>query len=59
VQFEGEAGIDAGGLTKEMYTLFSTELFDPDKCMLFETCESPGESPCYLPSASFDGDINM
>ena len=59
VHFEGEAGIDAGGLTKEMYTLFATELVVPEKCMLFRACEAPGESPCFLPAADFDGDLTM
>ena len=53
------AGIDAGGLTKEMYTLFATELVVPEKCMLFRACEAPGESPCFLPAADFDGDLTM
>ena len=56
VRFSGEDGIDAGGLTKELYTCFARDLFDPEKCGLFEACDGEIENPLFLPSASFDGD---
>jgi hypothetical protein len=60
VRFVGEDGIDAGGLTKELYTSFARELFDPEKCGLFESCEGEGgTTPLFLPSASFDGDPDI
>lgn len=59
VRFSGEDGIDAGGLTKELYTCFARELFDPEKCGLFEACDGETENPLFLPSASFDGDADI
>lgn len=57
VRFIGEDGIDAGGLTKELYTAFARELFDPAKCALFESCEGEGgATPLFLPASTFDGD---
>eukprot|EP01045_Picozoa_sp_COSAG04_P014247 COSAG04_NODE_1055_length_8548_cov_3.532970_4_plen_504_part_00 len=59
VTFEGEAGIDAGGLRKELYTNFAHELFDPEKCGLFESSDDSSTTPCFLPAADFDGDMSI
>jgi hypothetical protein len=60
VRFIGEDGIDAGGLTKELFTSFARELFDPEKCGLFESCEGEGgATQLFLPSASFEGDPDI
>lgn len=50
-QFEGEQGIDAGGLSKEMFTLFFDQLFDLAHCTLFQSAAPPeaGQSGPYLP----------
>ncbi len=48
VRFQDEPGIDAGGLTKEMYSCFFEALTSAD-CSLFE-CDKDAESPTYLPS---------
>eukprot|EP00742_Colponemidia_sp_Colp-10_P010067 GILJ01011027.1.p1 GENE.GILJ01011027.1~~GILJ01011027.1.p1 ORF type:complete len:926 (-),score=132.33 GILJ01011027.1:79-2601(-) len=59
VRFEGEAGVDAGGLTVEMFNLFfeqllsetCTEHCDNDHhCKLFQR-DSTAENPSYLPHA--------
>jgi E3 ubiquitin-protein ligase HUWE1 len=49
VSFSGEAGIDAGGLTKDMYSCFFAALTDPSQCGLFE-CDPDAEHPTFLPA---------
>lgn len=33
IQFEGEEGIDAGGLTREWFVILSKEIFNPNYCL--------------------------
>ena len=46
IQFSGEEGIDAGGLTREWYMLLAREMFNPDAA-LFEL--SPSGDGSYQP----------
>jgi len=46
IQFQGEEGIDAGGLTREWYTLLAREMFNADNA-LFEL--SPSGDGAYQP----------
>eukprot|EP00276_Gloeochaete_wittrockiana_P004021 CAMPEP_0184655160 /NCGR_PEP_ID=MMETSP0308-20130426/12781_1 /TAXON_ID=38269 /ORGANISM="Gloeochaete witrockiana, Strain SAG 46.84" /LENGTH=1156 /DNA_ID=CAMNT_0027091467 /DNA_START=812 /DNA_END=4282 /DNA_ORIENTATION=+ len=46
VTFEGEAGIDAGGLTSDLFTDFFTKVFQPE-AGLFETAED-GQSGTHI-----------
>ena len=50
VTFEGEAGVDAGGLTSEMYQSFFDALVSSD-CALFECASGDGVvAPAFLPT---------
>jgi len=53
VAFSGEQGIDAGGLTKDMFTAFFAALTSPE-CGLFE-CDGDAEKPTYLPVKEAEG----
>ena len=48
VNFVGESGIDAGGLTKELYREFFSALTSGD-CALFE-CDAEAPKPSFLPA---------
>lgn len=48
VEFVGEEGIDAGGLTKDWYLQISRELFNPQYC-LFSRVEGDSERYCISP----------
>lgn len=48
VSFRGEAGVDAGGLTKELYTLLARDIFKP----AFALFEASADSSTYQPSAN-------
>ncbi|XP_075591022.1 uncharacterized protein LOC142597892 [Dermatophagoides farinae] len=37
--FEGEEGVDEGGLTREFYRLLSKEIFNPDYCMFVKVSD--------------------
>lgn len=43
VQFQGEEGIDAGGLTREWFSILSREIFNPAYC-LFTPCDESGQT---------------
>jgi hypothetical protein len=49
VVFAGEPGVDAGGLTKEMWTLFGDDLFDQVRCSLLEPADPPPADRRFLP----------
>lgn len=47
INFNNEEGIDAGGLTKEWFSLVTQELFNPNFALFYLT-----ENNCYQPSRS-------
>ena len=47
MRFDGEAGVDSGGLTKELFVLFFSELTAPGS-MMFE--RGGGAAPLFLPA---------
>ncbi|KAK8847903.1 hypothetical protein M9Y10_018951 [Tritrichomonas musculus] len=47
VDFKGENGIDAGGLTREWFTLIIKEIFDPNQSLFIST-----ENNSYIPKKS-------
>eukprot|EP00048_Salpingoeca_helianthica_P016810 m.234349 g.234349 ORF g.234349 m.234349 type:complete len:982 (+) comp19567_c0_seq1:21-2966(+) len=51
MHFEGESGVDAGGLTKELFSSFFNTLFLLDgPGRLFERSGADGMKACFLPS---------
>eukprot|EP01119_Soliformovum_irregulare_P013378 TRINITY_DN3548_c0_g1_i1.p1 TRINITY_DN3548_c0_g1~~TRINITY_DN3548_c0_g1_i1.p1 ORF type:complete len:946 (+),score=374.07 TRINITY_DN3548_c0_g1_i1:113-2950(+) len=40
VNFAGEEGIDAGGLSREWYTILAREMFNPNYCLFLPTANS-------------------
>ena len=40
VHFNGEEGIDAGGLTREWYTILAREMFNPNYVLFERTADS-------------------
>ena len=45
VTFEGEDGVDAGGLTKEMYSILAREIFNPNYGLFIKSHDSPTFQP--------------
>lgn len=58
VQFEGEAGVDAGGLTSELYEQFFVALFD-ESCSLFEGQREDVANPLFLPRGPPEGSSRL
>ena len=52
VRFEGESGVDAGGLTSELYHLFFSQIIST-KCPLFVRPEDV-ENPTFMPALDKD-----
>lgn len=46
VQFNGEEGIDAGGVTREWYTILARQIFDPNYALF---CRSAAKAATYQP----------
>lgn len=46
VQFTGEEGIDAGGVTREWYTILARQIFDPNYALF---CRSAAKAATYQP----------
>jgi len=40
VVFNGEEGIDAGGVSREWYTILAKEMFNADYCLFTPTADS-------------------
>ena len=54
VRFAGEAGVDAGGVTKEFFQLISEQLFSPDYGMFVRV--GPGNGTCWFSGIMYDGE---
>lgn len=49
VQFNGEEGIDAGGVTREWYVILARQIFDPNYALF---CRSAAKAATYQPNKS-------
>lgn len=49
IQFNGEEGIDAGGVTREWYIILARQIFDPNYALF---CRSAAKSATYQPNKS-------
>lgn len=49
VQFTGEEGIDAGGVTREWYVVLARQIFDPNYALF---CRSAAKAATYQPNKS-------
>lgn len=45
VRFQGEEGVDAGGLTREWYSLLSRQIFNPGYALFMPSADSPSFQP--------------
>jgi hypothetical protein len=49
VQFSGEEGVDAGGVTREWYVILARQIFDPNYALF---CRSAAKAATYQPNKS-------